>query len=67
MAIHTKASLAAYEASGIDKIEVLAEADACEDCSSFDGLKFSLSAAEVGVNIPPYHPNCKCCVAPVVD
>ena len=65
LAIHNRASLDSYEELGMEYLEVLAEADACDICADHNGNKVLVSEAEQGVNIPPFHPNCKCCIMPI--
>jgi len=36
----------------------------CTLCGKFDGEHFPMSKFEVGVNAPPFHPNCRGCVSP---
>ena len=39
----------------------------CPDCRSYDGTYIPIEEARVGNNIPPFHPSCRCCIAPVSD
>ena len=52
---------AGYEACGIDKYELLATLDdrTSEICQEMDGKVFELDKREVGINYPPFHPNCR--------
>lgn len=36
----------------------------CDDCKALDGKHFKRKDAEVGFNLPPMHPNCRCSIAP---
>ena len=38
----------------------IAEPKACDLCSQLDGLAFKLEDADMGVNYPIMHPNCRC-------
>lgn len=38
----------------------------CETCKKLNGKKFLLSKIKIGVNAPPIHDGCRCCIAPVV-
>lgn len=67
LAIHNRASLDSYKAVGLEYLEILPEADACEVCQSMAGKMIPVEGAEEGANIPPFHPFCKCCVMPVVN
>lgn len=47
-----------YQEMGIEEYEFLGAG--CEDCQALNGLKFKVSEAVAGINLPPIHPNCKC-------
>lgn len=32
----------------------------CNECAKFEGLKFDVLEAKVGVNHPPFHDECRC-------
>jgi len=59
--ICNQADLDAYKASGIEEYDYLATLDmkTSEICRSLDGNTFKVSQAQVGVNFPPMHPNCR--------
>ena len=65
-AIQNKASIDAYKGLGVDKIQVLGTLDrvTCEKCGSFDGKIFEIDKVQQGLNIPPFHPNCRCTTVP---
>ena len=50
-----------YKEAGIDKYELLATLDnrTSDICQTMDGKIFEVSKREVGVNYPPFHPNCR--------
>ena len=50
--------LASYKE--MDIAEYIFLGGGCDSCKSLNGLAFSVEEAEVGVNYPPMHPNCKC-------
>lgn len=54
---------------GEEEIEVLATLDSatCEVCAAMDGVRVKLSDAQIGVNIPPFHPNDRCTTIRVFD
>lgn len=60
---YNQAALQRYADMGVDKIELLIEPDACEECKAYDGKQFLLK----DVPIIPAHPNCLCCYLPVID
>ncbi len=54
-----------YRAGNVQLVRWLAEGDACAECAEMadSGAMAVLSLPEQ----PPAHPNCRCCLAPVVD
>lgn len=58
-----QAQLMSYKKLGID--EYYYKGAGCPKCAPLDGKKFKIEDAEVGVNCPPMHPNCKCRVIAV--
>ena len=70
--IQTQATAQRYKDYGLEKYEILGrkEEDGCHhspDCSDMDGKTFLYSEMIVGVNAPPFHPNCRCNIIPVID
>lgn len=69
--LQTMASKDRYQSYGLQYYEILGnEENSCEsepNCSEMDGKRFLLNEMVVGVNAPPFHPNCRCCIIPVVD
>jgi len=51
---------------GVEEFQVLETFDSatCTLCGKFDGEHFPMSKFEVGVNAPPFHPNCRGCISP---
>ncbi|WP_079709943.1 minor capsid protein [Paraliobacillus ryukyuensis] len=47
--------------------EFIAEPTACKVCSAIDGKIFNLSEIQVGKNMYPIHPNCRCSTAAAHD
>ena len=39
----------------------------CVDCREQESAIIKKEEAQVGVNIPPFHPNCRCAVAPYFE
>lgn len=69
--IQTLAAAQRYKDYGLDYYEILGnEDDSCGnhgiDCHKLDGKKFKYSEMVEGVNAPPFHPNCKCSIVPVI-
>lgn len=70
--IQTVAAKQRYQDYGIEQYEILGnDDDTCGnhsvDCHKMDGKKFYYNEMEIGRNAPPFHPNCKCCIVPVVN
>jgi SPP1 gp7 family putative phage head morphogenesis protein len=70
--IQTVAAKQRYEDYGLTKYKILGnDDDSCGnhsiDCHKMDGKQFLYSEMSVGKNAPPFHPNCKCCIVPVVE
>jgi SPP1 gp7 family putative phage head morphogenesis protein len=70
--IQTQAAQKRYEDYGLEKYKILGnDDDSCGnhgvDCHELDGKTFLLAEMKTGVNAPPFHPNCKCCIVPVVE
>ena len=55
-----------YEEAGVEYYEVLSDQAHDEACTPMNGRRFRMADMEVGVNCPPFHPNCKCCILGVV-
>ena len=64
--IQNKSTLDKYEQAGIKKYKILANQADDEVCGGLDGKEFYLHEAQVGVNFPPIHPNCKCAILAVL-
>lgn len=70
--IQTQAAQQRYKDYGLRYYEILGnDDDSCGnhsvDCHEMDGKRFLLAEMQVGVNAPPFHPNCRCCITPVVE
>lgn len=70
--IQTVAAKQRYEDYGLKQYEILGnDDDSCGnhsvDCHLMDGKKFYYSEMVIGKNAPPFHPNCKCSIIPVVE
>jgi SPP1 gp7 family putative phage head morphogenesis protein len=63
----TTASLETYQQNGVEKLEWLAEGDACPECEE----NAAASPIAMGDEWPngdvPVHPNCRCAIAPAVE
>lgn len=67
--ISNKADLDVYKIAGIEEYEYLATLDSrtSDICRSLDGSTFKVTQAQVGVNYPPMHPNCRSTTVPKMD
>ena len=48
---------------GVEEVEFQTTVGACDECSAMDGKKYKVGE---GRGIIPVHPNCRCCLLPVV-
>lgn len=60
--IFNQASIDSYKACGINQYQILVALDerTCDTCGDLDLLIVNYEDKEVGVNFPPFHPNCRC-------
>lgn len=58
-----------FEKGGYKKYIWITEMDdrTCPVCSALDGEVFDMDKSEIGANLPPLHPFCRCSVAAYVD
>ena len=63
--IQTQAAQQRYKDYGISLVEVLADEDErrCPECGKLHGKRYPIN----GKMPIPVHPNCRCCIIPVVD
>lgn len=68
-AAQNKANLDNYKNNDIQKVEISAVLDkrCCNNCANREGKIILVDKAVLGDNIPPFHPNCRCCLLPVID
>lgn len=65
---YTQGSLHGYEDSKlVNAVEIMIAGDqrTCPTCMDNDGVVVPLNEARAGDTIPPFHPNCRCCIAPL--
>lgn len=62
--LQTEAAKQRYQDYGVQEVEVLVEADACDDCKALKGKRYSLAKA---TTLVPRHPRCRCCIVPVIS
>lgn len=65
----SEATHAGYEEDGVEKYEVLATLDSktCNVCGELDGKEYKVGEEIVCVNMPPFHPLCRCTTVPYYD
>ena len=61
--------LAGYKQAGIEKYQILATLDnrTSEICKEMDKQIFNFKNMEVGINYPPFHPNCRTTTIPYFE
>ena len=62
----TKGRDKSYDELNVDEIEFVASLDekTCAECGGMDGKHYPRSSGEIGKNLPPLHPYCRCTTAP---
>ena len=63
----TTASLETYTQNEVEKIEWMAEGDACPECEENDDASPIATGDDWPNGDVPVHPNCRCAIAPVVE
>ena len=66
--VETQAALDRYKSSGVEKVRIVVDPDekTCKECSKWDDKIINITDIHTGANCPPFHPNCRCAIAPVV-
>ena len=66
--VETQAALDRYKSSGTEKVRIIVDPDerTCKECSKWDDKIINITDIQTGTNCPPFHPNCRCAIAPVV-
>lgn len=67
--VQIEAQQSSYKAMGYDAFEVIAERDGrtCSICALHDGEIVPVANAQMGFNMPMFHPLCRCSTAAVMD
>jgi SPP1 gp7 family putative phage head morphogenesis protein len=65
----TKGQRDCYNLLDVEEYEILGTLDSitCDECGGYDGKHFKREDMQVGVNAPPFHPNCRCTTIPYFD
>ena len=58
--IGSQTQVEAYKENGFTHFIYVAEPGACDICGPLDGKIFPVSEAQIGLNLKPLHPNCRC-------
>ena len=68
-AIGNQAQRDSFKALGVEEFEVVETLDThtCEKCGDMDSRHFPMEQFEISVTAPPFHPNCRGCIAPYFD
>lgn len=63
--VHNRAELDSIEDAGLKWFVFMATLDnrTSDICASSDRMEFPVSEAEIGLNVPPLHPNCRSTIA----
>ncbi len=66
--VQGQATADGYKEMGVDKYEICATLDShtSQTCREQDGKVYEVAKMMVGVNYPPYHPNCRTTTVPVI-
>nr|DAD76682.1 MAG TPA: minor capsid protein [Siphoviridae sp. ctQJR51]DAD76691.1 MAG TPA: minor capsid protein [Siphoviridae sp. ctQJR51]DAF96514.1 MAG TPA: minor capsid protein [Siphoviridae sp. ctHj524]DAF96523.1 MAG TPA: minor capsid protein [Siphoviridae sp. ctHj524] len=66
--VQNRTAARSYEDAGCTEYEVLTAQDrrTCQYCAKQNGKRYLLATMQAGENAPPFHPNCRCTVLPVV-
>ncbi len=66
--VQGQATVDGYKEMGVDKYEICATLDShtSQICRDQDGKVYEVAKMTVGVNYPPYHPNCRTTTVPVI-
>ncbi len=66
--VQNQSAADSYISAGVAEYEIVAAEDerTCDVCSDMNGKRFAFSEMQVGVNCPPWHPNCRCALVPVI-
>ena len=65
----SEATHAGYKEDGVEKYEILATLDSktCNVCGELDNKVYEVGKEITGVNMPPFHPLCRCTTVPHYD
>lgn len=66
--VQNQTAAKSYEDAGCTEYEVLTAKDrrTCQYCAAQNGRRYLFTEMQAGENAPPFHPNCRCTILPVV-
>lgn len=66
--VQNQTAAQSYRDAGCTDYEILTASDrrTCRRCAAQNGKRYPFTAMQVGENAPPFHPNCRCTILPVV-
>lgn len=66
--VQNQTAAKSYEDAGCTEYEILTASDrrTCRRCAAQNGRRYLFTGMQAGENAPPFHPNCRCTILPVV-
>ena len=66
--VQNQTAAQSYRDAGCTEYEILTASDrrTCRRCAAQNGKRYPFTEMQVGENAPPFHPNCRCTILPVV-
>ena len=66
--VQNQTAAQSYRDAGCTDYEILTASDrrTCRRCAAQNGRRYLFTEMQVGENAPPFHPNCRCTILPVV-
>lgn len=66
--VQNQTAAKSYEDAGCTEYEILTASDrrTCRRCAAQNGRRYLFTEMQAGENAPPFHPNCRCTILPVV-
>lgn len=59
-------NLSGYRYDDIKEYKIILADDSCDCCKAHENKIYHVSKAQIGVNCPPFHVGCRCCITAVV-
>ena len=66
--VQNQTAAQSYRDAGCTEYEILTASDrrTCSRCAAQNGRRYPFTEMQAGENAPPFHPNCRCTILPVV-